>query len=341
MVSYVNIFFWMLLLGIFVLIGSTKKDVCGQFGFMSKDTTNALRGAASLLIMSQHIGGKLGTAVLTPLGGIGVAIFLICSGYGLNESYVQNRNIKSKHLKQYWLKKIWKVFLPYAGVEALFFFLLSDTERYQRLTAADYFLDLSCIRPVYWYLQEILLCYVIFFFCILTPKLYRYKYLILGGTSVLMFLVSPGLMSEQAFAFLIGVAISDQKEKARQFLTKKSVLGVIFCVSTGALLVKQLPMVRVWSDTWLYTFLQILIKTLMALVMIGGAGRVKNSMNNAFLGFMGKISYEIYLIHYGILLLFDLKQSVVLQMLFFLISSIFLAWCYHSLWKILRRSIRV
>ena len=122
MVSYVNIFFWMLLLGIFVLIGSTKKDVCGQFGFMSKDTTNALRGAASLLIMSQHIGGKLGTAVLTPLGGIGVAIFLICSGYGLNESYVQNRNIKSKHLKQYWLKKIWKVFLPYAGVEALFFF---------------------------------------------------------------------------------------------------------------------------------------------------------------------------------------------------------------------------
>ena len=67
MVSYVNIFFWMLLLGIFVLIGSTKKDVCGQFGFMSKDTTNALRGAASLLIMSQHIGGKLGTAVLTPV----------------------------------------------------------------------------------------------------------------------------------------------------------------------------------------------------------------------------------------------------------------------------------
>ena len=81
-----------------------------------------------------------------------------------------------------------------------------------------------------------------------------------------MFLVSPGLMSEQAFAFLIGVAISDQKEKARQFLTKKSVLGVIFCVSKGALLVKQLPMVRVWSDTWLYTFLQILIKTLMATV---------------------------------------------------------------------------
>lgn len=341
MVSYVNIFFWMLFVGIFVLIGGAKKDVCGQFGFMSKDTTNALRGAAALLIMSQHIGGKLGTTVLTPLGGIGVAIFLICSGYGLNESYVQNRDVKSKNLKQYWLKKIWKVFLPYAGVEALFFFLFSDTERYFGLTVADYLLDISCIRPVYWYLQEILLCYVIFFFCILTPKFYRYKYLILGGTSVLMFFVSPGLMSEQAFAFLIGVAMSDQKEKASRFLMKKSTLGVLFCVSTGALLVKQLPAVRVWSDTCLYTFLQILIKTLMALVMIGGTGRVKNSMNNAFLGFTGKISYEIYLIHYGILLLFDLKQSVVLQMLFFFLSSIFFAWCYHSLWKILRRSVRV
>ena len=47
--------------------------------------TTALRGIAILIIMLAHCFGGF-TRALTPLGGIGVSIFLILSGYGLTKS---------------------------------------------------------------------------------------------------------------------------------------------------------------------------------------------------------------------------------------------------------------
>lgn len=57
------------------------------YQFMSKAHTNIFRGLAAFIIVFQHVGGGFGTRVFTPLGGTGVAMFLIASGYGLNESY--------------------------------------------------------------------------------------------------------------------------------------------------------------------------------------------------------------------------------------------------------------
>ena len=47
---------------------------------LSFENTNCLRGIAILLIITQHISGKFGTNLFTPLGGTGVAIFLFLSG---------------------------------------------------------------------------------------------------------------------------------------------------------------------------------------------------------------------------------------------------------------------
>ena len=44
--------------------------------------------------MLQHYAGCKGVRYLTPLGGVGVAIFLVLSGFGLNESF-KNNNIKN------------------------------------------------------------------------------------------------------------------------------------------------------------------------------------------------------------------------------------------------------
>lgn len=58
-----------------------------KYSFMSFEHSNACRGIAALIIMLQHVAGKFGVRYFTPLGGVGVTIFLILSGYGLNESY--------------------------------------------------------------------------------------------------------------------------------------------------------------------------------------------------------------------------------------------------------------
>lgn len=80
----VFLFIWFVLYVIgFLIPQKDNKD----FDFMSKSHTNICRGVAAIIIVFQHVAGGFGVRYLTPLGGIGVAIFLILSGYGLNESF--------------------------------------------------------------------------------------------------------------------------------------------------------------------------------------------------------------------------------------------------------------
>lgn len=58
-----------------------------EYVFLSRTHQTIYNGVAALIIMLQHVGGSFGTRAFTPLGGTGVAMFLIASGYGLNESY--------------------------------------------------------------------------------------------------------------------------------------------------------------------------------------------------------------------------------------------------------------
>lgn len=74
--------------------------------YLSLDTSTILRGIAILLVIFQHFGGSFGTNLLTPLGGTGVAIFLVLSGFGLNESF------KKKGLDYYWRNRTIRVFIP-------------------------------------------------------------------------------------------------------------------------------------------------------------------------------------------------------------------------------------
>jgi peptidoglycan/LPS O-acetylase OafA/YrhL len=56
---------------------------------LNKTHSTIYKGIAILLIITCHFMGRFGHGirVFTPLGGIGVAIFLILSGYGMNESW--------------------------------------------------------------------------------------------------------------------------------------------------------------------------------------------------------------------------------------------------------------
>jgi len=67
------------------------------YDFMSFGYSNAYRAMVVLIIMLQHVAGGSGVRYLTPLGGIGVAVFLISSGYGLNESY-KRRGVRGRGL---------------------------------------------------------------------------------------------------------------------------------------------------------------------------------------------------------------------------------------------------
>lgn len=80
---------------------------------ISKEKSNILRAMAIIFVLIGHGLQWLTNSNLNVLnwgGGVGVAIFLILSGYGLTESYLSEGRIDSK---KFWKKRICTVMIPY------------------------------------------------------------------------------------------------------------------------------------------------------------------------------------------------------------------------------------
>lgn len=82
-----GILFTVIILVLWWISGSLfEKD---EYMFMDRQCTDIMKGFAILCIVMCHMMGIFGGGIVyfTPLGGIGVSIFLILSAYGLNESW--------------------------------------------------------------------------------------------------------------------------------------------------------------------------------------------------------------------------------------------------------------
>ena len=135
------------------------KELANGNTLFNRNFTDSLRGIAILLVITSHIAGAIGTNLCTPLGGIGVALFLFLSGYGLNESY------KAHGLKLFWIKRITKVLLPYFIIETIAAYFKQD------FNITTYILDITGIKTAYWYIAFLFKQYIIFY--LLTRFLYK------------------------------------------------------------------------------------------------------------------------------------------------------------------------
>ncbi len=121
----------------------------------SKDVTNIIKGIAILMIVLGHAGNRIpGSRILTPLGAVGVGLFLVCSGYGLEKSYIKNG------LSKYWNKKLYGVYMPWVLIEVIGIFF------HPQVSLWDFMLDLTLVHPLHpfgWYMQYLLIWYVAFY----------------------------------------------------------------------------------------------------------------------------------------------------------------------------------
>ena len=260
-----------------------------KVSFMGKDYTTVLKGLAILLIMSCHCTGNwIGGRLLTPWGGIGVCIFLIVSGYGLNESY------RNKGLSHFWIRRIGKVWIPYAFMV----FALATINGVSRWS--DLGLQLLCIKSVYWFIPYIMECYIVFWlFSRFIPK---YRMAAFLAVSVLSMVLAPEMQAEQALSFITGIWMSEHKHLCGRLASDKRKVLKLGCLFTAigilVLLVKQFPEVRALSGTVLYSFIQLCIKWTLGLVVVLVLWLMPGLVGNPFLGLSGRTSYELYLVHF-------------------------------------------
>ena len=260
---------------------------------ISFNASSALKGLAILLVLICHI-GNLYTNLFTPLGGVGVAIFLFLSGYGVSASY------DKKGIKFFWLKKTIKIFVPFVFVQGVYWII--SYWLHENTTTFFGFFE----HPLIWYLEYLFLCYAVFYLGLsFHNKTLKWGLYLLFTIASLLFLKE--IMAEQALSFVGGVlfyqlTVSHKrwvlriKESLQRDKTRYIFSGVLFIVSITMLTLKQTSFIRSFEGTFVYAFIQLLIKYPAALACCLIAVKIQKKIS--FLNLLGNISFELYLIHY-------------------------------------------
>lgn len=124
---------------------------------LEKDDSKYLKGVAILTVLFAHAAKAYGIGGVQWIAAIGVSIFLILSGYGIYKSYETNG------LKNYWIKKVKKVLIPYLVV-MIIGDLIVQTRKIEMLK------DVSIIASNQWYISFQLLWYIFFFLTVFVVK---------------------------------------------------------------------------------------------------------------------------------------------------------------------------
>lgn len=267
------------------------------------------------MVMICHVSGTLGTVIGTPLGGIGVAMFLFLSGYGLNESN------KKKGLQGFWKKKIFRVFIPYLIIESIRQICLGGKNIW------EFVLDVTGIQSDYWYISILLRCYIVYYLA--TRFATKYRLLILLVFSLYLLFFTPNIQSEQAFSFLAGFLISENIDVVRTLSKKQYGIISMCCFVFGCsfLFIKQLPEVRTHFGDCYYGMVECGIKLPLALSVISGLSLVPVLLRSRFLLFAGMISYELYLIHFQF---YTKLEGNMLYILIFVILSFLSSYVFYK-----------
>ena len=284
-----------------VLLGFLKRPF-SPVQWMSRNYTTALKGISILTVLWVHVGASYGIRNIQFIGTVGVSLFIIFSGYGLELS------VKKNGLNAYWKKRVLHVMLPYWIAEAIG--LLATG----RLTFRTYMLDCMFIKPATgpgWFMQYIMICYLLFYLVALTvqkinpkePK--QLKKQLLYGAFLVWFIIDslyfarpsmPFLRARQMLCFPFGMSIAGDKEKIENVISKSAsvflggIIGLLFMGITQLSAVKELP----------YLFQNVLSLFTVFPLTIAVLSLTKCHswiLNNWVLMQIGLVSFEIYLVH--------------------------------------------
>ena len=265
---------------------------------LSREQSTCIKAIAITCVVICHVLNNY-TRIFTPLGGIGVCIFLILSGYGLSVS------IDSRGIKGYWKKRIISVWIPYMFLETVIVFIKEG-----RVINFGYLLDISLIQPKFvlgWYLNYIFICYTYFYFIERFIKSFRTKMMLYGVISLILlgytFYIKDGLKFEQSFSFLIGIVLARCDVSK---LIKNKIVWLNLCLGVFLLSVKQISFIR--EIQVCYYFLDFFLKTFISIgiiifVLVNWKFYEGLKIKKALVH-VGKSSYIIYLVHGYLLILF-------------------------------------
>lgn len=206
---------------------------------MNRNYTTILKGISIIFILWGHVGAKLGVEGIQFIAGIGVTLFLICSGYGIMYSYML------KGLDNYWIKKLLKVIIPFYIVEI--FGLLFIKEFSFNLLIKD-LLFIQAATSYGWYMGYILICYFIFWTIMKIGRNLNIskRIILILLTFIVWFIVDsvflanpamPFLRARQMLSFPLGILLGYVSFKKQNNFYRSISKSILIMMMLGCILV--------------------------------------------------------------------------------------------------------
>lgn len=306
---------------------------------LSKETVGALKGILACMVLISHLHGRvdlfdhsiLGTA-FSAFGYLAVSCFFCLSGYGLQESVKAKKDYNDTFL----LNKVFPFFCMYCF--SILIYIVRDLlcqydikieQIIQSLLFGDTVVDNG------WYLQTQLLFYVMFY-CTSVFAGYK-KLLYLIGAMVGYCVACAGLnlsttWYEASFCFPLGIFFSMQKEK----LCKQISWFAIFLIFTVFIVSLFLGNKKILPEE-----IRIVIKMMSAALfaMLVFFAVLKINIKNAATIFLGKYSFEIYVMQGIYLNLFKTQMPIMnewIYMLMVVVCTLITSLLLHPIYTYLR-----
>lgn len=290
--------FILLLISLFVyLIPRTDVD------YLSNKSTKSLKGLLALFIIFHHISQKITTGEnfsnFEYMGRYIVALFFFLSGYGLYFQYSNNPTYMENFLK----KRLVRIFIPFFIFIVIYVIYRATLGE---VVNVDFFLsfwkDHSNIIYNGWFINSIIVLYVIFYVSLVRKdsKIAEYKLVFL--TLVYIFWKAYQNHGDWEYvsimAFLLGVFWTKNRVSIDKLLEKNY---FIFLVSFSILMYVfhyYEVIMKIIGITNKYVYYGI-VGNICTMVFVVYFLLLTNKLNfsNKYLGFLGNISFEIYMIH--------------------------------------------
>lgn len=317
--------------------------------FSLKDT-NVHKGIAILMILGIHcfvrtdktlynyhweLGGVQALNYIFYQAKIFVTIFIILSGYGLNEKYKRNYQLYGgdKRYNFAFLKSglsklmtnFWVIFVLYAGVGlALGWVSINGTWGGIEGFVIDFlglrdivydFNPVKTLNPTWWYMSTIIACYLLF---PVIKKIMKYNAYIPVAFGIVLQIIAPFSVYRQAqygfvfyfAAFALGILFSEKQVlnriKSHEYKRKWLTVIIAIAVTLAAFLFRCYN--KFWGDLPLALSMMFTVQ-----LIVCSSNRISSFFANIF-AFVGKHSFNIFALHtfyltiYGKDLLYKLKN---------------------------------
>ena len=282
----------------------------------------AARGVLALIIMLHHYGTELSlppTQLFHPLGAMAVGVFFLMSGYGLSYSYTHRGD---GYLRHFLRKRLLRIILPFFlailawQVEEFCLYGIEDLpNRWSMFTQGL----MRGWLPFSWYVWVALYYYVAFYLVYRFIRLPRFRWLALFvGWGLQVTLVNVVLGWDDywyisSHLFVLGLLYQRFEPQLQR-------------INAFVWMILMTVLAQLIRIDW--HFSEVFFNTAFALLFVCGITLVE--VRSKIFDFLGKISYEIYLMQgFGLFALKEIVLPVAVKALIALIINVVLAYLLH------------